>query len=139
MSVSSHCISMTCNTEAPGIVKTCPACGKKMRTSKTLRLLGLGSLVSGLVILGVMGTVTVYLTPMLLHPNTGGSQGFTGTAEQGQQALWLFAALLAFGAFAAVTGGIQVATGKRNRVTAILALVFAAGVVLLVRHVSHSF
>jgi uncharacterized membrane protein HdeD (DUF308 family) len=136
---SSSCMSMACNTTVEGNVKACPACGKKMRTSKAIRAHGIAMLISGLVLLGMMGTVTVYLAPMLLHPNPGGTEGFTGTAEQGEQALWLFSVILLFGAFATLTGIFQISTGRRNRTATVLALVFAVGIALLARYVSQTF
>jgi uncharacterized membrane protein len=139
MTATSSCTALACNTTVEGSVKTCPECGKKMRTSKFIRGHGVVMLVCGLLMLGLIGTVTVYLTPLLLHPNPGGTEGFTGTAEQGRQALWLFSALLLFGAFATLTGAFQIATGKRNRVATILALVLAIGIATLVRYVSQSF
>ena len=139
MTATSNCKSFTCNTIVEGQVKTCPKCGKKMMSSKTIRILGGVSLACGVFLLGLMGTITVALLPSLLHPNPGGSSGFTGTAEQARTALYLFAAVMVFGLFATLSGLFQVIAGRRSRVAIVLTFVLAIALFFYVRHVTHTF
>jgi hypothetical protein len=139
MTATSNCKSFTCNTVVEGEVKTCPKCGKKMMSSKTLRILGGLSLACGLILLGLMGTITVAMLPMLLHPNPGGSSGFTGTAEQAQSALYLFAAVMVFGLFATLSGLFQIIAGRRSRIAIVLTFVLAIALFVYVRYVTHVF
>ncbi|MEI9928177.1 MAG: hypothetical protein WDN44_11370 [Sphingomonas sp.] len=53
----------------------------------------------GLFLVGLMGTLTYNMAPMLLHPGErpGGGDYFTGTAHQAAMILKLFAAVIVFG------------------------------------------
>lgn len=136
---TSSCRSIICNTVVEGNAKACPACGGKMRSSKAIRRWGVAMTASGLLLVGMMSAALLYLTPLFLHPNPGGSEGFTGTREQGEQALWLCTAILFFGAFSTVTGIAQAATGRRSRTVTFIALALSAAIGALVRHTSAMF
>ncbi|MDO7843358.1 hypothetical protein [Sphingomonas immobilis] len=139
MPATSNCKSFACNTVVEGQVKTCPTCGKKMMSSRTIRILGGTSLACGVFLLGLMGTVTIALLPMLMHPNTGGSSGFTGTPEQARTALYLFAAVMTFGLFATLSGALQVITGRRSRIAIIATFVLAIALFVYVRYATQAF
>ncbi len=87
----------------------------------------------GLFLVGLMGTVTFNMAPMMLHP--GGEiqpsgSSFTGTAEQARTIFLLFGTVIAFGLATIINGGWQIVTGRRSMVMTIGSLALA--VVLLV-------
>jgi hypothetical protein len=86
--------------------------------------LGWAQLLIGLLLVGMMGTITVITAPYLLRPGeTSGGTTFTGTREQAHLFLGLFGIVIFFGLGTMFSGGWQVVTGKRNRWIAILMLV----------------
>lgn len=94
----------------------CPRCGRRLRSAKLGRRLGLMQLLLGLVLVGLMGTIAFNLAPSLLQPGerAGGSR-FTGTADQALVILGLFGLLIAFGLTSIVSGLWQALTGRRNK------------------------
>jgi hypothetical protein len=128
MTATSTCYAMSCGHVEPGMVATCPKCGRKMRSGKAVRVLGGLMTTCGLFLIGLMGTITVRMLPMLRHPGAempGGSR-FTGTADQAQLILTLFAVVIAFGVLATGVGGFQLATGRRSRRATVGMLAFSA-------------
>lgn len=113
MPQTSKCMSFSCRETVDGIVEKCPKCGTKMRTPKMVRRLGWFLLLLGLFLVGLMGTVTINMAPALLHPYSPDSN-YTGTAEQAQMILRLFAAVIAFGIATMVNGTYQIVTGRQN-------------------------
>lgn len=91
------------------------------------RMRGWILLVAGLFLVLVMGAVVLNLAPAMLNPGieTGGTT-FTGSAEQAQVFLGLFALVILFGALCIANGLYMIATGTRNRVFTIATLAFAA-------------
>ena len=83
--------------------------------------------VLGLFLVLVMGAIALNLAPAMLNPGveTGGAT-FTGSAEQAQVFLGLFALVILFGALAIANGVHMIATGARNRVFTAATMVFAA-------------
>ncbi len=135
MAETSTCYSLTCRTTVDGTVAKCPKCGTRMRTPVQVRRLGWFLLLVGLFLVGLIGTVTFNMTPMLLHPGeeVAGGSSFTGTAEQARMLFWLFAAVIVFGLGTMVNGGWQIATGQRNRVITFVTLALAAGLFVYAR------
>lgn len=87
----------------------------------------------GLFLVLFMGAIAWNLAPMVLRPGeeVDGST-FTGTAEQGQIFLGLFALVGLFGAVSVANGAWMMATGRRSRVgirafLLIFAMLFALG------------
>jgi hypothetical protein len=118
------CYSLRCGyvTDAEGT--KCLKCGGRLRTAKVIRRLGWAQLLIGLLLVGMMGTITVITAPYLLRPGqTSGGTTFTGTQEQAQLFLGLFGIVIFFGLGTMFSGGWQIVTGKRNRWIAILMLV----------------
>ena len=117
MADTSTCFDLRCGFVAPGRVETCPKCGRKMRSSRTVRVYGVVLMLCGLVVLGLMGPITYYTLPELTHPGQELVEGtrFTGSGDEADMILWLFGLLLLFGLVATLTGLWQVATGRRNR------------------------
>jgi MFS family permease len=87
-----------------------------VRPPKNWRLRGWLQLLSGLILVGLMGTITYNLAPQMLRPGVAaGGGGFTGTAEQGLLILGLFGFLITFGLGSVASGLWQIATGRRNK------------------------
>jgi cbb3-type cytochrome oxidase subunit 3 len=106
-----------------------------MLSSSAVRRRGAVMLASGLFLLCLIGGVAWTLAPLLASPGVQNSEGahFTGTAEQARTIVQLFWLLIAFGAFGAVTGAWQLATGRRNRAATAGVLALAGIVFLAVR------
>lgn len=88
-----------------------------MQTTKRIRFLGVVLTLIGLFLVGLMGTIAYDQAPMLLNPGSASRSGsrFTGTPEQGQKMLLLFAAVIGFGLMSIVGGLWQIVTGRRNK------------------------
>jgi hypothetical protein len=106
-----------------------------MRSSAFVRRLGLVMLLCGLFLVGLMGTITFYMTPLLLHPGAevAGGGRFTGDAEQARTILQLFWAVIAFGVAAMAAGAWQMITARRDRLVTIGILVLAGLLFLAAR------
>jgi MFS family permease len=115
MEESSSCYS--CGHVTNEVVAKCPECGRRLRTAKQVRRLGWLQLVIGIFLVGLMGTITYNVAPLLLRP-AGGAQGgarFTGTPEQASLILGLFGLVIAFGLGSILSGLWQIKTGRRNK------------------------
>ncbi len=130
----STCNAPTCAFTVEGMVATCPKCGGPMRAVRESRLRGWALLLLGLLLIGMMGAITFYMTPALMHPGeeTAGGNTFTGTAQQARLILYLFWALIAFGAVTIVNGVYQIATGRQHWAFVALTLLVFAGLAVLV-------
>ncbi|HMG46198.1 MAG TPA: hypothetical protein VK614_01885 [Allosphingosinicella sp.] len=131
MAEISTCLSPICGATAEGNVTKCPQCGWAMRSARNLRVRGGVLLACGLFLLGLMGWITWIMTPSLLAPGEeAAGMTFTGKPDQAEMILWLFRALLAFGAVATVNGLYQLATGRKSRLLVLLSLALAAAIVV---------
>jgi predicted nucleic acid-binding Zn ribbon protein len=131
MAEISTCLSPVCGATAEGNVTKCPECGWAMRSSRNLRVRGGVLLACGLFLLGLMGWITWIMTPSLLYPGEeAGGMTFTGKPDQARMILWLFWAVITFGAVATVNGLYQLATGRKNRALVLVSLGLAAIIVV---------
>ncbi|HYY42921.1 MAG TPA: hypothetical protein VE775_09335 [Pyrinomonadaceae bacterium] len=105
-----------CGYETNEPVKQCPKCGQRLRTAREVRALGWLQLLIGIFLVGLMGTITFKLAPLLLQTGVreGGSR-FTGTPQQAFLILGLFGLLILFGATSMTSGLWQIKTGRRNK------------------------
>lgn len=102
-----------------------------MRTPKQVRLLGFVQLLLGLFLIGFMGTIAFYLAPRMLDPDAADAgTRFTGTSAQATLILILFALVIAFGAGSTLSGLWQIASGRKNKWIALVAV--SLGLLLLV-------
>ena len=127
MTAKSICYAPLCGHSVEGNVRDCPECGKRMRTPKTVRILGGVMFACGLFITGMMAVILSYLSPTLGRPGQempGGSR-FTGTADQASMILQLFWLLIAFGVAAMAAGLWQMITARRDRIVVIGVLLLA--------------
>ncbi|HEX7930683.1 MAG TPA: hypothetical protein VF470_07230 [Sphingomicrobium sp.] len=132
MTAVSTCLSPSCRTKVDGTVKTCPNCGGRMRTPRTVRLAGWVLLACGLFLVGLMSYLWVVLAPSMAHPgDTTGGTTFTGTAEQGQTILTVFGAVIVFGLGAIVYGSWMIVTGRRSIAMMIGVLVLGAALIAI--------
>jgi hypothetical protein len=130
-------ICYKCYYETNEALKKCPKCGLGLFSTKQVRRLGWVILALGMFLVGLMGTITFYVTPALLYAGspTGGMQ-VTATTEQAALILALFGSVIAAGLISMVTGLWQIKTGRRNKWLvysgiALIALVVIAAVLAL--------
>ncbi len=93
----------------------CPVCQRKRRfwTKKQLLLMGWLQLICGLILVGLMGTVTFNLLPSLLRAGQEvGGQTFTGTPEQANLIILLFLLIITTG-LACTLAGLWILIAKR--------------------------
>lgn len=127
MPAVSTCLKWSCRTKVEGTVTTCPNCGGKMRTPRTIRVLGWLLLACGVFLVGLMSYLWVVLAPSMAHPgDTTGGTTFTGTAEQGRTILTVFGAVIVFGLGSTAYGVWMIVTGRRSIAMMIGVLVLAA-------------
>ena len=132
MAEFSTCTARSCKTVTPGIVDKCPVCGNRVVTSRRIRVLGWLSIACGVILVGLMGYITVALSPTLTHAGVDmGEMGrWNGTAEQARMVLILFYLVIGFGVLAMLAGAWMVATGRRHIAITIVTLA-AAGILLV--------
>ena len=122
----STCTRLSCRSEVPGKVKVCPNCGGRMQTSGLVRGLGIVSVVAGLVIVVLIGAISLFMVPTMMHPGeTVGGSSFNGTTQQATMILGLFAVLIVFGLTAIANGTAMAITGRRNIVLVVVTFVLA--------------
>ena len=114
MEEASSCYSCGHVTHEAG--DKCPKCGKRLRTARQVRRLGWLQLGIGVFIVGLMGTITYNLAPLMLGAgDSRAGANFTGTPEQAQMILGLFAMVIVFGLGSILSGLWQIKTGRRNK------------------------
>jgi len=127
MPAVSTCLAPSCRTKDEGTVNPCPNCGGKMRTPRTVRIAGWVLLVCGVFLAGFMSYLWSVLAPLMAHPgDTTGGATFTGTAEQAQTIVTVFAAVIVFGLGSIAYGLWMIVTGRRSIAMMIGVLVLAA-------------
>jgi hypothetical protein len=96
------------------------------------RTRGVILVICGLILVGLMGTITVAIAPTLLQAGKevdGGS--FDGTAEQGRMILGLFGVIIAFGLSSLAYGIYQLVFRRESKVF----MVFTLGLLLVLAFV----
>ncbi|MGN6820107.1 MAG: hypothetical protein ACTHJR_15690 [Sphingomonas sp.] len=127
MSAVSTCLAPSCRTKVEGTVATCPACGGRMRTPRSVRVAGWVLLVCGVFLTGLMSYLWQALAPSMANPGaTAGGATFTGTADQAQAIVTMFGAVIVFGLAAIAYGLWMIVTGRRSIAMMIGVLVLAA-------------
>ena len=111
------CYALRCGFTSDEPIDVCPKCGRKMRSSNSVRVYGVLQLILGLFLVVFMGVITLYLLPMMMRPGetTGGGSKFTGTSQQAIVILSLFGLIIAFGFGSTLAGLWQVVTARRNK------------------------
>lgn len=106
-----------CGYETHEVIKQCPQCGRRLQTSSTVRTLGVVQLLMGLFLVGMMGTITYYVAPIMLPADTPSisDHRFSGTPQQALMILGLFSLVILFGVTSMVSGLWQIKTGRRNK------------------------
>ena len=121
------CRDARCATLVEGKVEVCPKCGGPMRSVGESPWRGIVLLLCGLFLLAVMGVITWNMYPTLTNPGvTIEGSTFTGTADQAQITLLLFAAVLVFGLVATANGVYMLVTKQQSRAFMIVSLGLAA-------------
>lgn len=105
-----------CRYETHEALGQCPKCGRRLFSTKHARVSGWVFFTLGMLLAGLMGTISILAAPMLLQPGEFiGSTRFSGTAGQGAIILALFGFLIAVGLIFMVNGLWQIKTGRRNK------------------------
>lgn len=119
-----------CSYVASGDVTRCPECGSWMRTAQGTRRRGWMLIVLGFLLVGIMGTITFRVAPIMLSSGPSAGATYTGTPEQALLILGLFAIIIVFGLTCMGSGLWQIVTGRRN--IWIVILIFVLTFLLLV-------
>jgi membrane protease YdiL (CAAX protease family) len=107
-------ICSKCNyTAADTKVVRCPKCKSWMPKAQSIRRRGWILIFLGLLLVGMVGTITFALAPSMLSAGSPGNS-FTGTPEQAYLVLGLFAVIITFGLTGIFSGIWQIVTGRRN-------------------------
>jgi hypothetical protein len=96
-----------CNFETTEPFAHCPQCGRRMLSSRKVRMLGWLLVVLGGFLVVMMGAITALVAVNSSH--------FTGTAIQAMFMYLLFAVIIAFGLLSLAAGAWQIKYGKRNK------------------------
>jgi amino acid transporter len=106
-----------CGHVTQELLDQCPRCGQRLLTARQVRRLGWAQGVIGLILVGLTGTILLYLIPLIFPPPGAPNQRaqFTGTAAQGWLVLGLLGVLLVLGLTSMISGLGQIKTGRRNR------------------------
>lgn len=127
MAAYNVCRDPKCATLVEGKVPACPKCGGAMRTVGESPARGILLLVLGLMLFIGMGIVFLNTYQTFSNPGleVDGTR-FTGTFEQGRQALTLFAVVIVFGLVAIANGIYMLVTKQQSKVFIFLTLGLAA-------------
>ena len=122
------CRDPKCATLVEGKVDACPKCGGPMRSVGESPLRGIVLLLCGLILLVGMGVIAVNMYPTLSNPGVRMPDGssFTGTADQAQITLLLFAAVIVFGLVATANGVYMLVTKQQSKAFMFVSLGLAA-------------
>ncbi len=130
MADQSTCLSPLCGITIEGSDRKCPKCDWAMRSSRNIRMRGWLLLCCGLFLVLFMGWIAWSLWPSLARPGIAYENGsFTGTKDQAQLILGLFALIILFGAVGTVNALYMIVSGRQSRVFVIVTLLLAAGIV----------
>src|SRR5437773_3450555 len=103
-----------CSFTPTDIVTRCPECGSWMRRAQSIGRRGWVLIFLGLVLVGMMGTITFLVAPTMLSGGASAGARFTGTPEQAILILGLFGIVIVFGLTCIASGLWQIVTGRRN-------------------------
>ncbi|MGZ8311616.1 MAG: hypothetical protein ACXWUX_16585 [Allosphingosinicella sp.] len=132
MADHSICLTPGCGAWADGAVAACPRCGGPMKAEKGPTARGWVLLVLGLFLALLMGAITWMVAPYMLQAGKEvDGTSFSGTMEQAQMVLALFAGIIVLGLMFAINGIYIIATGRQSKLFTILSLGMA-GLVFLV-------
>ncbi|HYD14253.1 MAG TPA: hypothetical protein VEC11_15515 [Allosphingosinicella sp.] len=133
MAAYTVCRDPKCATLVEGKVAACPKCGGAMRTVGESPWRGIVLLMCGLILLIGMGMITWNLYPSLTNPGVDLPDGssFTGTAEQAQIILLLFAAVIVFGLVATANGVYMLITKQQSKAFMFISLGLAAVLLII--------
>ena len=128
MAAYTVCRDPKCATLVEGKADSCPKCGGQMRSVGESPVRGIVLLLCGLILVGLMGTVTWNMYPTLSNPGVRMPDGseWTGTAEQARMALLLFAAVIVFGLVATANGIYMLVTRQQSKAFMFVSLGLAA-------------
>ena len=105
-----------CGFETTDTTLRCPSCKIKLISVKRLRLIGWVQIALGVILVGLMGTVTFFTAPALLKlPGQQSGMRFTGSEEVGTAVLVLFGLIILLGLTSIAAGVFQVKNARRNR------------------------
>lgn len=117
------CQDVNCGRTVDSRTQACPKCSGPMKKIGESPLRAWAAIVCGVLLIGLMGTITWSLGPDLHRAiATGSAENFTGTGEQAQAILHLFYVVIAFGVLTLANGIYMLATGSQHRAFIVAAL-----------------
>jgi hypothetical protein len=123
---STSCYALRCGYVSTDLEMKCPKCGKKMRTSGSIRTLGVILVVLGLILIGMMAGIILMLAPAMLQPGVrSGKTTFTGSPADAKVIFAILGSVAALGVGFSLAGLWQAITGRRNKWVAYAAVLLA--------------
>ncbi len=120
-----------CDFQANTAEEFCPRCRNRLNVKSTIKGLGAVLICIGLFLIGIIGTVSVFIASTMA--NTGKSSStsrWTGTTGEAMLIFAILGAVMLFGIASVITGGYQLVTGRRNQ--KLVYLILALGGILFI-------
>lgn len=132
----SICYKLTCGAVIAGDHSYCPKCGGRMKSERTVRLLGWVMVALGVFLVGLIGFIISAISPALNAAISGTGEApdgsrFNATAGAASSVLWLLWVIFGFGVLDLINGLYQGISGRRSRVMNLLLLLCALGIVIM--------
>jgi magnesium-transporting ATPase (P-type) len=102
-----------CNYQAETTETKCPNCQKPLQDESTIRILGGLLMFIGLLLVGVMSAIMLWMNKTMNNPSS--TTKFTVTSDKKMITFLILGAVAAFGFSAFIAGSYQLFTGKRNK------------------------
>jgi hypothetical protein len=120
-----------CGHAAGKGITRCPECGSWMPRARGIRIRGGILIFLGLVLVGMMGTISIVVAPIMFSDGSGGGTKFSATPAQAVLIMGLFGAVIVFGVACILSGIVQLVTGRRNILIVILIVGIAVFLIIL--------
>lgn len=113
MTTESICTEKRCLARFDGPPDSCPHCGGKAVSMRSMRIRGWTAIACGVFLVGMMAVISWYAAPMMMNAGAETANGrFEGSQMLGYGVLGLFAFIALFGLVAIRMGMGMVRTGR---------------------------
>ena len=120
-----------CGYAGSRAITRCPECSSWMPRARGIRIRGGILIFLGLILVGMMGTISIVVAPIMFSDGSGGGSKFSGTPGQAFLIMGLFGAVIVFGVSCILSGIWQIITGRRSILMVVLIVGLALVLVIL--------